>query len=238
MTEGKNVNTDLEYKISEGTEAPSLPGSTVSDSGVGNVPLPKAPSRMKKFLLVPVFLIIVFSVYKFLGWYYEKPQDTTPKTVVTQPKVAAPIAAMPQAAAPSPEVISLMQQNQSNREELDKMTESVNKTQSTLDAMQNKIDDLTQSVNQLSVQNESLKAMMHKPKVKKIVKHVAQKMESYHIKAIVPGRVWLESDSGKVVTLRVGDSLAGYGMIQLISPQQGLVMTSSGMAIQYGVNDF
>lgn len=240
MTEDKNMNTNLEYKISEGTEAPSFQESTTStDAGLATNMQPRFQNmgRLRKLLLVPLFLVIVFSVYKFLGWYYEKPQDTAPKTIATQQKVITPVAQVP--APPSPEVISLMQQNQANREELDKMAENVNKTQSALQSMQDKLDSLTQTINELSAQNQILKETLHKPATKHPTKkRAARKMESYHIKAIIPGRVWLESDSGKVATLRVGDNLPGYGIIQLISPQQGLVMTSSGMAIQYGANDF
>jgi hypothetical protein len=50
--------------------------------------------------------------------------------------------------------------------------------------------------------------------------------------------VWLESADGKSVTLRVGDSLEGYGTVDVISPRQGMVLMSNGSYFQYGVNDF
>ena len=58
------------------------------------------------------------------------------------------------------------------------------------------------------------------------------------MRAIVPGRVWLRSVTGKNVTLRVGDKLPGYGEVRIISPRQGMVVMSNGAVIQYGINDF
>jgi intracellular multiplication protein IcmG len=60
----------------------------------------------------------------------------------------------------------------------------------------------------------------------------------YHIKAIVPGRAWLETGSGRTTTVRVGNKLSGYGTVTYISARDGLVILSSGEVIQYGINDY
>jgi len=60
----------------------------------------------------------------------------------------------------------------------------------------------------------------------------------YHIRAMVPGRVWIESDDGKYnKTLKVGDELTGYGAVDYILYKEGMVLTSNGLYIQYGEND-
>ncbi|MBA2654554.1 MAG: hypothetical protein H0U71_05760 [Gammaproteobacteria bacterium] len=59
----------------------------------------------------------------------------------------------------------------------------------------------------------------------------------YQLKALVPGRAWLQSGDGSTTTVSIGDRLPGYGIIQMINVDQGIVTTSSGALIQYGKRD-
>lgn len=60
---------------------------------------------------------------------------------------------------------------------------------------------------------------------------------SYTLKAIVPGRAWIRSSNGRTFTVKVGDPISGYGIVNAIDSSQGIVGTSSGKLIQYGPND-
>ena len=50
----------------------------------------------------------------------------------------------------------------------------------------------------------------------------------YNVQAVVPGRAWLMHDSGKSVTVAVGDKLPGFGVVVDIDALNGVVVTSSG----------
>lgn len=71
--------------------------------------------------------------------------------------------------------------------------------------------------------------------VKKRRRVVAQQV--YHVKAVIPGRAWLESNFGNTTSVKVGDSLKNYGYIVSINTNTGNVDTSSGRVIKYGPND-
>jgi hypothetical protein len=59
----------------------------------------------------------------------------------------------------------------------------------------------------------------------------------YYVRAIIPGRVWLTTPEGSTLTLGLGDQLAGYGHIDSINPDQGIVTLSSGAIIGYNPDD-
>ncbi len=50
----------------------------------------------------------------------------------------------------------------------------------------------------------------------------------YNVQAVVPGRAWLMSEAGKSLTVAVGDSLPGLGVVVDIDSLNGVVLTSAG----------
>lgn len=60
---------------------------------------------------------------------------------------------------------------------------------------------------------------------------------SYFIQAIIPGRAWLEDSSGKTITVTYGDAVPGLGKVTKIDPENGIVVTSAGVKIMYGINE-
>lgn len=60
----------------------------------------------------------------------------------------------------------------------------------------------------------------------------------YYVKAMIQGRAWLVTGDGtSTVTVSSGDYLPGYGLVEDISPSQGIVTTSSGGIIQFNPAD-
>ncbi|HXH55105.1 MAG TPA: hypothetical protein VNK03_05115 [Gammaproteobacteria bacterium] len=54
----------------------------------------------------------------------------------------------------------------------------------------------------------------------------------YIVHAVVPGRAWLKSSKGQIVTVAEGDSIGNYGKILVIDAANGVVLTSSGVAFR------
>jgi hypothetical protein len=52
----------------------------------------------------------------------------------------------------------------------------------------------------------------------------------YKVHAVVPGRAWLKSTKGQIVTVAEGDSIGSYGKILVIDAPNSVVLTSSGIA--------
>ena len=54
----------------------------------------------------------------------------------------------------------------------------------------------------------------------------------YTVHAIIPGRAWLKSSSGQIMTVTEGDKIGDYGTIAVIDAANGLVRTSSGITFR------
>lgn len=54
----------------------------------------------------------------------------------------------------------------------------------------------------------------------------------YVVHAVIPGRAWLKSSQGQIVTVSEGDTIQDYGKILVIDAANGVVLTSSGIAFR------
>lgn len=59
----------------------------------------------------------------------------------------------------------------------------------------------------------------------------------YEVKAVVPGRAWIQSENGDLSSIELGETLVGYGKVESIDVVEGKVKLSSGAVIQYGLYD-
>lgn len=104
-------------------------------------------------------------------------------------------------------------------------------------------NQLSQSVEQLTAQVKLLTQSVDQNKKAITVKTpskaaVTAKPVTYHVKAVVPGRAWLLSSTGKTLTVSNGDEINDYyGKVTLIDSDEGRVVTSSGKVIYYGQDD-
>ena len=91
-------------------------------------------------------------------------------------------------------------------------------------------------------------AYLAQPKVARIIKRIQPPSQGmgqtvgggrqYYVKAMIQGRAWLVSgDGATTVTVSSGDYLPGYGLVEDINPQQGIVTTSAGGIIQFNPAD-
>ncbi len=63
-------------------------------------------------------------------------------------------------------------------------------------------------------------------------------LPSYHVQAVIPGRAWLKDNEGRIVSVGIGDQITGYGTVTKIEQRSGAVMTSSGVKIEYGIDQY
>ena len=94
--------------------------------------------------------------------------------------------------------------------------------------------------NQVSQVRDTLKdegldrpAVLHAPFDKT---HAQQMVDienpEYQVHAVIPGRAWLKSIKGTIITVAEGDSLGNYGKVLVIDAAHGLVLTSSGVTFR------
>lgn len=251
-----------EYKFSdsEGGEQINVP----VDDGLQNEVKPQAakfnvPSiNWKRFTVPGAIIVAVMFVYAVSSFYTAKKTTTleNQKTMAQddaallqqQQLISATAKSTPNVennndqqiaqmqGAVQQEMDTVLQQVKSGQGSISNMTNMVTKTQQDVAIVGKQVEQLTAVMQQMLAEIDKLKATKkaRSPKKKRSFKLPV----AYHVRAIVPGRVWLESAKGDSISLRVGDKLEGYGTVNAIVPDKGMAVMSNGSIIQYGVDDF
>jgi len=138
------------------------------------------------------------------------------------------------AISPPIDTSALAQQNQANQQAMANL-------QSQIQQLQTQVSDVTNSLatinNQIQVLANELKAITIERSLKGRPLSLMVSGKAYVLKALVPGRAWLQAADGSSTSVTIGDRLQGYGIVQSINTTQGIVTTSSGAIIQYGPRD-
>ncbi|MCS5711125.1 hypothetical protein [Candidatus Berkiella aquae] len=108
---------------------------------------------------------------------------------------------------------------------------NVNKLQNDLAALNAAVQEL---MNQLKVIHEEREKQQQAKVSKKATatRKVESANPSLSVYAIIPGRAWLRSGSGKTITVSEGDSVGEYGKVIKIDAGNGVVITSSGVTLR------
>lgn len=249
--EKKSTSPDDEYQFpqDEYTSSHEAKSETESSETAGDQTAPaqsRGPmimallDRLSQFknkrivivLLIAVLLIIVFRIVNSV--------DTTPTLPAISQQPTAPVV---QSVAPSNNgnmagSLDSLRMHSSETEtqlkalqsQLSDLQNNMSQSQAANDALQKSVAVLTQQVQSLSVELNNALA-----KIKSPVKgpHIV-----YHLRAILPDRAWITSNTGETISVTVGDHITQYGKVKSIDPTQGIVMTASGRKIEYGPNDY
>lgn len=157
-----------------------------------------------------------------------------------------PVAAPTQVAEPRPQMnVDLMN-------DLNNLKQNESASQNAINQLQSQVQDLKQELNQANTTqaelNQSISTLMDVVKrlsdqVKESKQHKTEAPKPvapsivYHIKAIVAGRAWIETEDGTTETVSVGDKVKQYGIVVSIDHDNGIIATSSGKVIRYGTTD-
>lgn len=225
--------------------------------------------KNRKIMAVIGIIIAIIIVYQFLN--RSAPVTTSETAALTEagqqplsqatPETGLP--SSPVAATPAPAVIApvtgtgpaatvrletaLTEQEQ----QVIGVNRQVQQNQFQIQQLQNNIQQLQDSVNQLNnrlVDFNNRLVPTSAPGAPPIVKTsvvtvtpLPPKYPNYTVRAIVPGRAWLQVKVNrhvvKIVSVAVGDMLPGYGRIEKMSVAQGKVWTSSGKVILWNDKD-
>lgn len=264
MVDENNLHSDMEeYKFQEESEANV--GRDYEEPTVAPQTTIAKLSRAKRLFIPIILIVVIIIVYQLLSWYSNrKAQSSLQQEEVVAQKSVQNITSQP---APSQVVVSeqiqpvvkrdivsvdtgssdmtvqqkldvLALRTESNTGQMEKLKDTIVQNQAGLVNLNRSVNTLATTVQSLNDSVQQLVAKQTKATQVKKVKRDTPPKVLYHVKAIVPGMAWLESSAGQTIAVRVGQNLPGYGVVRLISPKDGMVITSWGTVIQYGVNDF
>lgn len=218
------------------------------------------PQHLKRNALIAVGgLIFLIIIYKWLS------SGSAPKKMVEPTPTPIPIQAIKPTASPTPAAPELSQEKaqsvvdnqltqkiaaielseQNMRTDISTINEQLAMMTNNLNAMSTKITELSGIVANLSQKiDQEVKVIEQKAAVQRPIQrtyyprhHTHGEYHKYYLQAVIPGRAWLIATTGSTLTVREGTMIPGYGIVKLIDPNQGRVLTSSGHIIKFSQND-
>lgn len=220
---------------------------------------PGLPTYVNRYVVGAILTVIFFLlIYFFLfSPVPEKSVDmqplpsSMPSAVQTLP-IAEPVVIQTNSPPPTTnsqldDKLSTLEANQqSTQSGVSSLSNQVSGINNNLSTLTDKVTQLNQSVSELVTrleeQSRELERLMAKksspPKFHRAVRHKSVPASPrYYIQAVIPGRAWLIGRNGATLTVSEGAIIPGYGMVKLIDPNQGRVLTSSGMVIRFSQQD-
>jgi len=174
------------------------------------------------------------------------PQAKPPAKVASQKTDTAKLAS----AQSMQKVQQQLTQFQSQSKQLNSMLESQQiENQGRFSSLDDKISDLQASIGGLQnvIQGLATQVQEAQQEQKAYLKSQSQKRtkknrmirehKRYFVQAVIPGRAWLHGADGSSLTVVKGQLVPGYGAVTSIDPYSGVVTTSSGFKIRYGINE-
>jgi len=199
-------------------------------------------NNTKKIIVVLVFICLVFlviyKVTKFIKSRRVQSQSVASITIKTRPTI--PVAA--------PKSTVLIPTKTSSQKMITNIQHQLKQNEARLSAFENKLTQINNSVKgtqhsvgQIAKQmqdNANLRVQLAALKKKTAATRASKvrKLKRYYVEAVIPGRVWLRGADGTTMTVAVNDEISGYGKVTSIDPYSGIVTTSSGIKIYYGIN--
>ncbi len=162
---------------------------------------------------------------------YQPPQVQTVTRTVTDPSINRRLTQLTKASSKTQDDVSDLNEN------IDTMKDSV-------EGLSQKVSQLNNSLSmlmaELKSQQEQIAKIRQPVKRRRVVRRRTKRYvpkEVYYVQALVPGRAWLRTNKGRRITVIEGSRIKGYGVVQVIDPHQGEVVTSSGKTIRFSVSD-
>lgn len=171
--------------------------------------------------------------------------DVPPQTVAAEPtaSVAAQTetTSVPASSGPAPvnpivkqQIIDLKQAHASSNRRIDDLQVQITDLDKSVQSLNSNVVKLTK---QLQVRQVAEKKAAVKQARETQQRRAAAAASTFQIRAIVPGRAWLMSSFGDLMTVAEGDRLEGLGTVDFINADEGEITTSSGAIIRYAPSD-
>lgn len=201
-----------------------------------------------KRILIPIIIVAaIFILAQFIGRSKQQVDAEQPKSASTafqqQPNnIASQINAAATAATAAQErteVVGIKEQQDRQGAQLEQLAQELQQIKASVEQIQSVLLNFNTMIDEM---NRKLKTAATAPKAepKRPIMQVPVRHKprtAYRLTAVMPGRAWLESSRGTTITIKVGDTVPGYGTVVKISAPEGVVVTSDGKVITYGKND-
>ncbi len=128
-------------------------------------------------------------------------------------------------------------------DKLSQQQDAMVRVEGALNNLQTQVTNINNTLQYLSSQitaqqaEAAATAAKAKPKLPPRKTVVQAKPLVYYVKAVIPGRAWLQATDGTTKTVSVGDAIAGRGVVTSIDAAQGIVTMSGGSVLHFSPAD-
>jgi uncharacterized coiled-coil protein SlyX len=206
------------------------------------------PSNARKFIILGLVIVLVlfFIAYHFIsswtnplsGLHHARSEHNAQSATATLPS-AEQIAR----AAQQEKLAEAKAQADALDAKFDAINQTINQQQQTITQLQSNIETLQASVNALTTSvataTEKLAVLDNKvikPTNKATRPAMAPPPVTYFVRAMVPGRAWLQASNGTTLSVAVGNEVPGHGTVASVALSSGQVVMSDGSVFTYNID--
>jgi intracellular multiplication protein IcmG len=211
-------------------------GSRYGDSWADSI----GQKNRRKLIIFAIFVVIIlgFIIYHFAASWNNPFSDLNiSKKAVRQPAVAHLQTATVTPSVPQPpasdEVITKVN---TLDQTLNQQGQTITQLQDNMGSLQESINGLNTTVTNMSQKLASINDQLTKPKKAPKPVEAGPPPVTYIVKAMVPGRAWLQGSNGSMLSVTVGNEVPQHGTVTQIDLSNGQVLTSDGTAMTYDIN--
>lgn len=202
----------------------------------------KRNPRKLIFFGAVIAIIIIFIIYHFASSWNNPLDELNKISKVAPPNTQAAIVKLQQPERPEQAPINPVNTEMSNKvsglnQTLNQQEQTISELQNNMEVLQNSVNSISTTVNEMSQRLTVINDQLTKPK-KALVKPIetGPPPVNYIVKAMVPGRAWLQGNHGETLSVSVGSDVATHGTVTQIDLAGGQVFLSDGTVISYDIN--
>ncbi len=241
MADEKDISQGQEYQLPDDASVNEAPQEEVVDEQAAK------KAKLARALIVAFVIVILYMLYNLFlaGDSSSKVETEKIQPVTTNQEEAKPVEEMPKKMEVMPEE-DLADKFEPLHSKISTVEKNVNDINSKNQNLLGQVRELTNDVHDLHYQilmiNEKLEKVSgmlekkDKPSESKKAE-IKKPLKVYFIRALIDGRAWIQDEQGNSITVKLGDKVDDYDVVQGIYPEQGVITTTSGRNIVYASGD-
>lgn len=232
-----------------GSAKASLGGGSFFDDALGsNNKWGMQPRNSRKLIVFGLIIaVIVFFIFYHFASTWNNPfselhhgaasHDSSTTTAMPSPAQIAREEQQSRVAAAKAQADALEAKSNALDQTINQQQQAITQLQSNMEMLQESVNTLTTSVSTLTQKFDTLDSKLTKPAVKQVSRAVSTPPPiTYFVRAMVPGRAWLQASNGSTLSVAVGNEVPGHGTVSNVALGSGQVIMSDGSVFTYNID--
>lgn len=223
-------------------------GSFFDDALASNNKWGMQPRNSRKLIIFGLIIaVIVFFIFYHFMSSWNNPfselhhggaaRDSSPATAMPSPAQIAREEQQAKILAAKAQADALEAKSNALDQTISQQQQSITQLQGNMETLQESVNTLTTSVSTLTEKFDALDSKLTKPAVKQASRSVsAPPPITYFVRAMVPGRAWLQASNGSTLSVAVGNEVPGHGTVSNVALGSGQVIMSDGSVFAYNID--